>query len=53
MNRAMAVLALAALAGFLAILAWKVARVDLSVVIAVTFALAAWDVLRSAFRNGR
>lgn len=53
MKRAMGILSLAVLGGFLGILVWKVARVDLAVVIALTFALAAWDVWRATFGRGR
>lgn len=42
-NTAMKLAALAVLGAFLAILVWHVPRLDLGGVVAVTFALAAWD----------
>lgn len=44
-NTAMKLAALGVLGAFLAVLVWHVPRPDLGVVVAVTFALAAWDFL--------
>lgn len=46
MNLLLRLLAFLTLAGFLLILLWKVPRVDLGVLIAITIALAAWDSFR-------
>ncbi|QYK40476.1 MAG: hypothetical protein KF887_13740 [Paracoccaceae bacterium] len=48
MNRTMAMVALAVLAGFLGILVWKVPRLDLVTVVGVTFLLAAWDIWQTS-----
>jgi hypothetical protein len=53
MDRLMALLALAVLAGFLGILVWKVPRVDLFVVISITLFLASWDFIANAWRRPR
>lgn len=45
-NRLIAFVAFAVLAGFLAILVFKVPRIDLTVLVIVTLALAGWDLLR-------
>lgn len=45
--RLLALFALLALAGFLIILAWKLARLDLWVLVVVTLALAAIDFARN------
>lgn len=45
-DRIIAFFALAMLIGFLAILVWKLQRLDLTVVTLITVALAAWDFLR-------
>ncbi|MEX0956589.1 MAG: hypothetical protein WDZ83_15435 [Rhizobiaceae bacterium] len=50
-DRIMALVAAATLAAFLGILVWKVPRVDLATVIAITLALAIWDFMTSAGRN--
>jgi hypothetical protein len=44
-DRIASFIALIVLGGFLGILAWKLQRVDLSMVIGLTVALAAWDAL--------
>lgn len=53
MDRLMALLALAVLAGFLGILVWKVPRVDLFVVVSITLFLAIWDFIANAWRRPR
>ncbi|HMO08680.1 MAG TPA: hypothetical protein PKD10_13690 [Paracoccaceae bacterium] len=53
MNRVIALLALAVLAGFLWILAAKVGRVDLSVVVGLTFLIAAFDIWQTGLRGKR
>lgn len=47
-DRLLAVIAYAFLVGFLGILLFKVPRVDLTVLIGITLALAGWDMLRPA-----
>ncbi len=49
----MAVIALAVLAVFLGILAWRVPRLDLAAVITITLLLATWDLISSARRRPR
>lgn len=44
LNRGMALLALAALIGFLSVVAFKLNRIDLFVLIAICLALAVYDV---------
>jgi len=44
-DRIASLVALIVLVGFLGILAWKLQRIDLSVVIMLTVLLAAWDAL--------
>ncbi|WP_170314591.1 hypothetical protein [Aquibium carbonis] len=53
MDRLMALLALVVLTGFLGILVWKVPRVDLFVVVAITLSLAIWDFVANAWRRPR
>jgi ribosomal protein L30E len=48
MNVVVALLAVTVLGGFLGILVFTVGRVDLGLVVGLTFVLAAWDILRSA-----
>jgi hypothetical protein len=45
LERTFSLVALAVLAGFLGILLWKVPRLDLGMVIGVTFLLVAYDFL--------
>lgn len=45
LDRISSLLALIVLLGFLGILVWKLQRIDLSVVVALTVVLAAWDAL--------
>ena len=52
-DRIMALVAIATLAAFLGILVWKVPRVDLVAVIAITMALAMWDFLANAGKKSR
>jgi hypothetical protein len=52
-NRIMALLAFAGLAGFLGILVWKVPRPDLLAIVALTLALAGWDIVRGVGRRRR
>jgi hypothetical protein len=52
MNRLFAVMAIVVMAAFLGILLWHVPRLDLGVVIGLTFALAAYDAWRTAFTKG-
>lgn len=47
-DRIMGLMGIATLAGFLGILLWKVPRVDLGAVIAITLALVLWDFFSSA-----
>ncbi len=51
MDRLMALLALAVLAAFLGILVWKVPRLDLMAVTAITLGLALWDFIGSSGRK--
>ena len=51
MTRLLAFLAFAVLAGFLGILAWKVPSPDLMAIIALTLALAGWDLLTSGRKS--
>ncbi len=51
MDRLMALLALTVLTGFLGILVWKVPRLDLFAVIALTLSLATWDFIANAWRR--
>lgn len=53
MNRVLALVALAVLGGFLWILVAKVGRIDLAVVVGLTFALAAWDIWKTAIKPRR
>ena len=53
MDRLMALLALVTLAAFLGILVWKVPRIDLFAVIAITLVLATWDFIGNAWRTSR
>lgn len=48
MNRVLAVLAVAMLAAFLGILVWHVPRLDLGIVVGVSFLIAAYDILIAA-----
>lgn len=48
MNRIMAILAFAILAGFLGILIWHVPQIDLILVTVTVIALAGWDFLTSS-----
>lgn len=50
-DRIMALVAVVTLAAFLGILVWKVPRVDLAAVIAITLALALWDFLANANKS--
>jgi hypothetical protein len=52
-DRLMAFLAMIVLAAFLGILVWKVPRVDLLVVVAITLGLAFWDFLVNAGPRSR
>lgn len=52
-NRIMALLAFVGLAGFLGILVWKVPRPDLFAIVALTLALAGWDIARAISRRRR
>lgn len=45
LDRAASVAALIVLVGFLGILVWKLQRLDLTLVVGLTVALAAWDAL--------
>ncbi len=49
-DRLIAIVAYLTLVGFLAILVLKVPRVDLTLLVVVTLALAGWDLLRRAKR---
>lgn len=44
-DRILALFALIVLAGFLGVLLWKVQRIDLAIVIGITYVLAVWDFL--------
>jgi hypothetical protein len=50
-DRILALVAIIVLTGFLAILIWRVPRLDLAGVIAITLALAYWDFITSAGRK--
>lgn len=52
-DRIMALLAVVVLTAFLGILIWKVPRLDLTAVIAITLALVYWDFITSAGRKTR
>lgn len=52
-DRIMAVLALAVLTAFLGVLVWKVPRIDLAAIIAITLLLAYWDFFSATRRNAR
>ena len=52
-NRSVALFSVIVLAGFLGILAWYVARLDLTVVILLTLALAGWDIWLNAGERDR
>jgi hypothetical protein len=53
-DRIMALIAVVTLAAFLGVLVWKVPRVDLAAVIAITLGLAVWDFLANTnTRSGR
>lgn len=52
-DRIMALLAFVGLTGFLGILVWKVPRPDLLVIVALTLALAGWDIMRAVSRKRR
>jgi len=52
-NRMVAIMAFAMLAGFLGILLWYVPRWDLGAVIAITLIMALIDLYRSAGERGR
>ena len=45
LDRITSLVALIVLVGFLGILVWKLGRLDLTAVVALTVALAAWDAL--------
>jgi hypothetical protein len=45
LDRVTSIAALVVLVGFLGILAWKLQRLDLTLVVGLTVALAAWDAL--------
>ena len=47
-DRLLGFIALAILTGFLGILVFKLMRVDIAVIVAITLALAVWDFLRPA-----
>ena len=47
-DRIVGFIALAVLIGFLGILVLKLMRVDISIIVAITLALAGWDFLRPA-----
>lgn len=53
LDRAIALLALIVLGAFLGILVWKVPRIDLMAVIAITLGLAIWDFVLSARQGAR
>ncbi len=46
LDRILGLFAIIVLAGFLFILAWKLQRIDLSLVIGITLLLAFWDFFR-------
>ncbi len=50
-DRLMALIAVATLAIFLGILVWKVPSPDLIIVVAITMALAIWDLVIGSGRN--
>lgn len=50
-DRILALVAIATLAAFLGVLVWKVPRVDLGAVIAITMGLAIWDFMTNAGRK--
>lgn len=52
MNRILSLFAFLVLVGYLSILVWRVPRIDLATVIAITLLLALWDIYSSA-RRGR
>lgn len=47
-DRIVGFIALAVLTGFLGILVFKLMRVDITVIVGITLALAGWDFLRPA-----
>lgn len=51
MDRLVALFAFAVLLGFVGILLWHVPRLDLIAVVALTVALAGWDLARSLSRK--
>ena len=53
LDRLLSIIALAALLGFLGILAWKVPRLDLGLVIAITVLLVAYDLIIHSRRKAR
>ena len=53
MSRLIAVLSVLTLGIFLGVLIWRVPHLDLVIVLSVCFLLAAYDVLRSAWRIAR